>query len=47
MTRLKRKKLSIEGYFQDKQARYTLIRLSLSVSDNMAGSKRKKISIEG
>ena len=46
LTRLKRKKVLIEGYCQNQQARYTCIPRSLSVSDIMACSKQNKISIE-
>ena len=48
MTRLERKKLSIDGrYLHNKQARYTCIPCSSSVSDNMTRLERKKLSIDG
>ena len=46
MARLERKKLSIEEYCHNKQARYTCIPRSLSVSDNMTRLERKKFSID-
>ena len=47
MTHLERNKLSIEGYCNNKRARYTSIAHSLSVSDNMTRLERKKLSIDG
>ena len=49
MTRLERKKLSIDGYCNNKLARYTCIARSLSVSDTMTRLdclERKKLSID-
>ena len=44
--RLKRKNISVQGCCHNKQARYTYIHRSLSVSDNMTRLKRKQISIK-